>query len=254
MRSQIALLLVGAALLLAACVSPGTPSADSAKAPIEADRILVAPLNVALRAPAELREFEAPIWRALLRHFQELDRSVSTLSRGDANRVWTDALAALEASGAEPDLESMFAAFASHLATLADYDLLVMPAVVVRSARVHGSQAFWDGARRELPGAARLTGPIGELAFRGAPFARRELEGHIAAASLHVTLMTPDGLTVYQGLGGLDVIQELTPARRGARGPVAVSLRTNPFDEPEQLRKGIARAFERPLRKGARAR
>ena len=110
-----------------------------------------------------------------------------------------------------------------------------------------------DGPRREVPGADRLTGAISEFAIAGNAFASRRLRGRIAAASLHVALLTPDGRTVWEGLGGLDVVQKVAPNHRSRGSSVEVSLRTDPFDEPEHLRQGIALAFERALEDAGRS-
>jgi hypothetical protein len=79
------------------------------------------------------------------------------------------------------------------------------------------------------------------------------LRGKIAAISLHVSVLRPDGTHVYEGLGGLDLIQE---AHRDNpwEGRWTFNTRLEPFTEPGHLREGIERAFERPLLATARSR
>ena len=54
------------------------------------------------------------------------------------------------ASGPTPDLRTACAGFARRLREQTDYDLLLMPALVLRLARVRHHWAYWDGARRPL--------------------------------------------------------------------------------------------------------
>ena len=69
------------------------------------------------------------------------------------------------------------------------------------------------------------------------------LKGKVAAASLHVAVLRPDGTSLHEGLGGLDLIQEIA---RGGRltGDWKYALRPDPFGDPVHLREGVARAFE----------
>jgi hypothetical protein len=71
------------------------------------------------------------------------------------------------------------------------------------------------------------------------------LNGKVGAVSLHVWVFRPDGSLAYEGVGGLDLIQEARRDERGGR-PSFV-LREDPFSDRDHLREGVARAFERSV-------
>ncbi len=68
------------------------------------------------------------------------------------------------------------------------------------------------------------------------------LSGKVAAASLHVAVLRSDGTALYEGLGGLDLIQQVSRDRRRAGG-WKYELRPEPFGDAENLREGVEHAF-----------
>jgi hypothetical protein len=73
--------------------------------------------------------------------------------------------------------------------------------------------------------------------------------GSIAAASLYVVILAPDGEPLYEGLAGLDLIQEVAPTSRPHQAPEwSLAPRRDSFADPAGLREGIELAFERRLR------
>ena len=78
--------------------------------------------------------------------------------------------------------------------------------------------------------------------------ASKGVRGEIAAASLHVAVLSPDGELRFEGAGGLSVLQELDE-EEDVRGDaqVAVELRQNAFADASELREGVEAAFRRPL-------
>jgi hypothetical protein len=240
------LTLVAAALAALACASTRSPNAGETAAVLGPGRIVVAPLNLALRVPAELEGFDEPVWYELLHYVQAENRWLSVIERADAELVWGDAIAELEQSGAGPDLRTASAHFARQLRRHEDYDLLLMPSLVLRSARVRGSRASWDGVRRALPvREAPMSGAVTESHPHGAVPEVWGLHGRVSAVSLHVALLTSDGRYVYEGLGGLDLIHEATPDRRTVNEMWNLEDRLELFGDLEHLRRGIALAFER---------
>jgi hypothetical protein len=246
--AKITPVLAAAALAALACAGAPTPSAEQATTTLGAKRILLAPLNLALRVPAELRDVDEPVWHELLRHFQAQDRHVTVVAPVDAELLWMDTMAELEQSGAAHDLPTASAHFARRLAEHTDYGLLLMPSLVLRSARVHGRHAYWDGVRRRLHvRATPMHGPIIEIGLPGNKLGIWGLRGKISAASLYVAVLSPDGRFVYQGIGGLDLLQEASLDRRAPSATWQLALREAPFADVEALRQGIALAFEREL-------
>jgi hypothetical protein len=230
-----------AGLVALACASAGEPRALA----VRPGRIVVAPLNLALRTPAELRASAPLVWPEILRYLGEQDRPVSVVAPGDAIRLWQAAVRDLERSGETREPRAAASRFARSLAEHVDFDVLVMPAVVVRPARIAGYQAAWDGVRRDLPARTPLPlaidDPISGIAVSG-------YRGRIAAASLYVTLLGPDGASLYEGLAGLDVVQEIALVARPHDAPEwSLAPRRDLFADASGLRDGVERAFERPL-------
>jgi hypothetical protein len=212
-----------------------------------ASRIVVAPLNLALRAPAGVSLDTELVRVELARHFQQMDRAVKEIEPVGASRIWAESHAELTETGAKPDLAVTSKNFAQRLAQHAEYDLLIMPSLLLRSARVVGTDAYWDGVRRRLPVKSIAPfGPIEALEPTGIRVSQRGFRGRVTAVSLYVEVLTPDGRSVYQGIGGLDVLQEARLARAGSRSWELVD-RTDALAERSDLSSGIDVAFERQL-------
>jgi hypothetical protein len=246
MTAKIAPILITAALAALACASTGTTSAVETAAVLRPGRVVVAPLNLGLRAPAELNGIDEPVWNELLRHVQAENRQMSVILSTDAELVWAEAIAELEKSGASPELRTASSHFARRLGEHGDYDLLLMPSLVLRSAHVRGSEAWWDGVRRALPvRAAPMNGALTESHPHGVSPEVWGLRGRVSAVSLHVAVLTSDGRFVHEGLGGLDLIHEATLDPRAPSERWHLVSRSEPFGNLEHLRQGIALAFER---------
>lgn len=236
--------LAAVALMLAACSS--SPLSSQREAP-RVGRVVVAPLNLALRTPPELEDVTEPVEHAILGYFQGRDRRVTRLAASDADILWYQVTSELERSGSPVDLSTASAAFARRLAEHTDYELLVMPSLLVRAARVLGRHASWDGVRRRLEISHLEDGSTlvgwssgGAIEFVG-------YTGNIAAASLHVAVLTAAGEPVHQGLGGLALIQALRHDDARPHDAWALGPREQPFDDPDALREGVRVAFERGL-------
>ena len=238
-------LLVSFSLL--GCASAGSDTPAPIAGP---ERIVMAPLNVPLRMPVEVEGVEAPVWTALLDHFDRRGRSVRALDPGDARGLWT---ATWLDTGPGRTLRSATREFALRLAEHTDFDLLVLPSLVLRRAAVRGNHAHWDGVRRRVEIDRPWSGEIDGFGDPGVEARIDGLDGQLAGASLYVALLRPDGDTVYQGLGGLALLQEAEQAPHGPRGDWRVVLRDTPFDSAAQLSEGIAIALERPMPRTARA-
>jgi hypothetical protein len=231
---------------LAACTSPPAPAPEFGAAST-ARSVVVAPLNVAVRAPADLASKGDPVWTELLSYFQRQDRQVAVLSPLSAERLWLAATSDLDLSDRQAALRTAYSRFARELAGHRDFDLLVVPSLVVRPAQVSGLHASWDGVQRPVPNAATaVQRGVGDLTGPGADLLTGGLTGKVAAASLHVVVLRADGTRLYDGLGGLDVLQE---ARRdnSPDGALRFAARRQPFPNREWVAEGVERAFEGPV-------
>jgi hypothetical protein len=249
-RPVLRLALVPLALVAAAgCGAPRTPAAArAAEAPVaRIERVVVAPLNLGLRPPQELRGSEGSVFRELLRHLQAQDRPVSLLDEADAGALWDEAFAAAGAAGGKPEFRATATRFAGRLAQQTDFDLLVLPSLVLRRAEVGGRHAKWDGVRRRLP--VRYANVEAHALANEVPGAGLwGYRGSVAAASLYVALLDRRGERVHEGLAGIDVVQELRP-QKGTPGSAKWSLapRLDAFADASNVREGVGLAFERRL-------
>jgi hypothetical protein len=233
------------ALVALGCASHATRGSEAMAALPRPDHVVVAPMNLGLRLPAELRGSEAAVWEELLRYLGAQDRTLAVVAASDAARLWNAAAAEIAASGAPQEPRAVASRFAELLAGHAEYGVLVMPSLVLRRARVGGHHAWWDGVRRDLP--ARTPLPLSiEDGISG--IAISGYRGRIAAASLYVAILSPGGETLYEGLGGLGVIQEVARVARAHDAPEwSLAPRRDALADAAELREGIERAFERRL-------
>jgi hypothetical protein len=124
---------------------------------------------------------------------------------------------------------------------------------VLRPAQLSGWHAYWDGVQRVVPNAAMLMdGGIAHLARPGDVHAVG-LRGKVAAVSLHVSVLLPDGTHVHDGFGGLDVLQE-AQREKGHEARPSFVTRTEPLADRESVREGVKLAFEGPVVTAARDR
>jgi hypothetical protein len=248
-RARLAVLLVLFATSLA-CAS-ATPSSDGTPvAEIGVGRVLVAPLNLAIRTDPDLAGAMAPTYRALLEHFQRQDRPLAVIDARDAIHLWNEVVAERsEASEAEA-LRAAASRFAVRLAENERYGMLVFPALLVRRASVNGTQVRWDGVRHPLPKTGYTDDSIppsgGMVALEG-------LRGSIAAGSLHLAIFSSNGALVHEGIGGLSVIQRADRVGTEGRRRWILAYREDAFADATRLREGVERAFTVPLPRTARA-
>ena len=208
-------------------------------------RVVLVPLNLGVRATAEVEPGVDPVWREILSHFAAQQQPATALERRSAAALWNDVMVEVRAQP-NPDVYKAYALFARRIADQVDYTAIVFPSLVTRAARVQGEVATWDGVRRRVS----LVGPetVGSVMGSDMVVASQGVRGEIAAASLHVAVLSPDGELRFEGAGGLSVLQQLD-AEKDVRGDkqVAVELRQDAFTDASELREGVEAAFRRPL-------
>lgn len=246
LTSRTLLLLTFVAAVPVACASPPAPAPEFATVST-AKSVVVAPLNLTVRAPSDLAGKGDPVWTELLSYLQKQDRQVAVLSPLSAERLWLAATADLDLSDRQAALRTGYSRLARELAGHRDFDLLVVPSLVMRPARVSGLHASWDGVQRPVPNAATAVHRgVGDIMGPGTDLLTGGLTGKVVAASLHVVVLRPDGTRLYDRLGGLDVLQE---ARRDNTpdGALRFAARAQPFSNREWVAEGVERAFAGPL-------
>jgi hypothetical protein len=207
-------------------------------------RVVVAPVNLAVRAVAEVEPGVDPVWRALLEYFTSDDAHAVALDPKDAGALWNEVMANARKSGAQADLFAAYAQFARRVGEQSEFANIVFPTLVLHSARLHGRVASWDGVHRQI----EIPGQAAEAidTYRdGKIWVKRDgASGEIAAASLHIAVFSPRGEFRYQGIGGLVLLQKLIePRKRDTGVEVTAVMREDAFVAPDQLREGISAAL-----------
>jgi hypothetical protein len=201
-------------------------------------RVVVAPLNLALRLAPDLEDAVEPVGEEIIRYLQSHGAKVAVIWPPDAWSLWRASMQAIQGSESLTlDLETAARVFVRELTEHADFDLLLMPSLVYRKARVNGRVARWDGVRRKI--SVRTRTPT------GASVVAAEWQGRITALSLHALVFTPEGRRVFQGWGGLDLVHDAVLEREGNPGRAFLRLQRQLLESPEHVREGVALALER---------
>ncbi len=219
-------------------------SAERRPVALGSGRVVVVPVNLAVRAVAEVEPGLEPMWRALLQHFASVERPAIALARADAGVLWNEVMVEAKKAGEEGDLYATYARFARRVGEQVEFDNIIFPTLVVHPAPVRGRMAKWDGVRRpvDVPGQA---GESIDTFRNGKIWINRDGgTGELAAASLHVAVLSPRGELRYEGTGGLVLLQELV-AQKNRRDDMEFTavMRKDPFAAPDQLNEGIGAAF-----------
>jgi hypothetical protein len=227
-----------AASWFAASAESGEPRSDAPAG----DRVVVAPVNLAVRAVAEVEPGIEPVWRALLAHLSARQRTVA-LDRKGAGVLWNEVMAEEQQAAAGGDLYTAYRRFASRVAEQAPFGRIVFPTIVVHAARLSGHSADWDGVHRLIDVPGRPKEAIDTFREGKIWINREGVHGQLAAASLHVAVLSPAGELIHEGTGGLVLLQELRQSEDSEDLEIRIVMRRDPFEAPDQLREGIEVAF-----------
>jgi hypothetical protein len=168
------------------------------------------------------------------------------VDEADAWQVWSGASATLESKLKQPPrLEAVASAFARVLADEARFDVLVIPSLIYRDAKVEGRFAEWDGVRRRIRFQVRspVRGGVAPSPDPNWQQVAPEWQGKITGLSLHVLLYTPGGRPVFQGFGGLDLVHDAVQEREESADPF-LRLQPDLLKDAEHVREGVALALD----------
>ena len=156
-------------------------------------RILVVPLNTAVRLAAGLEAAVEPVQRELLAQLEAQGARVSFLAVEDAALLWKDTVATLrQLDRNTASLQEVTGTFIRTLRDVTEFDLALMPSLGYREATVDRAYATWDGVTRSMT-ARRQTWALME---------------RVPTYSLHVQLYTPDGRLWTERWGGIDLVHQ----------------------------------------------
>ena len=228
-----------AALWIAAPAESGEPK----PAALGTGRVVLVPVNLAVRAAAELEPGLDPVFHALIAYFASQQQPAVALTRANAGALWNEVMADEKQAGGGGDLYAAYRRFTLRVAEQARFGSIVFPTLVTHAARIQHRIADWDGIHRPI----EVPGPFREAIERFGDgkiwVDRHGAQGELAAASLHVAVFSPSGELIHQGTGGLVLLQELVPPAKKDEIELTTVMRKNPFEAPDQLREGIAVAF-----------
>jgi len=218
-------------------VQPGMVIWDDGGTSAGSMRAVIAPLNLAVPLARDLEEVVEPVWVEIIRYFQSNDARVAVIWPADARWLWQSSMLAVHSSESRaPSLETAARAFVRALGEHADFDLLVMPCLVYRKARVIGRHAQWDGVRRRVNLHTRTV--------TGENLHTRDWRGRITGLSLHALVFTPEGRRVSQGWGGIDLVHDAVLVKGEYSERSFLRLQQQLLENPEHVREGVALALE----------
>jgi len=205
-------------------------------------RVVLVPINLAVRAVAEVEPGREPVWRELLQYFVSVGHPVVALEREGAAALWNEVMAEGKQE-ADRDLYAAYGRFARRVGEQAEFGSIVFSTLITRSAQVSGRTAEWDGVRRPVEVPGRPSDSIDTFPLGSIWVNRHGARGELAAASLHVAVLSAEGELRFQGTGGLVLLQELAAPRERDDLELSVVMRKDPFADAALLRHGIAAAF-----------
>jgi hypothetical protein len=218
-------------------------STDSPPAKLGPGRVVVVPVNLAVRPVAEVEPGVDPVWRELLQYLGSEREGVIALGREGAAALWDELMVEAAAQGSPPDLYDAYARFARRVAEQVEFGDIVFPTLVTRAARIRGRTASWDGAREPIEVPGQFSETIDTLREGKIVLTRHGANGEIGAASLHVAVFSSSGELRFERIGGLVLLQRLVQPQDDHHLELSVVPRTDAFAHPKPLREGIAATF-----------
>jgi hypothetical protein len=202
-------------------------------------RVLLCPLNVTLALPSEISGESRFVEREIEGYLGKHGLEVQKLGLSETRGRWQRAAAEAKHTGSKDAGEI----FVKDLRGSREFDAVVLPSLILRSVSVTDSSGTWDGVRRmvsmvNLP----HRGQGGEAGTLSKGIALGGISGAVMAASLHVMAYLADGQRVFEGIGGLDFVQE---ADLGGASRSSWELRMSPsrLRRPAVLSEGVEIAF-----------
>jgi hypothetical protein len=232
------------ALLALACGggSPARPDPEpapaTAPAPGSPTRVLLFPLNVAVALPTEVEAGVGPVSSELRAYLEGCGLAVETIELGAARDAWLRAAVAHkgEVGPEKMSFEGAASTLARQLRETRTFDALLVPWIAMRAARMRGGSVSWDGVKRKLD----LAGDTGN---RGIRWALNRLQLYVKAPSLQVAGFSPQGDKLFEGIGGLDLVDEAELDVSAAKIHFDMTPKAEILQDRKHLREGIAIAL-----------
>jgi hypothetical protein len=214
------------------------PSAPGAAPPAAAPgrRVLLFPLNVVgLPLPSEVESGAEAVATELRATLESHGFAVESLGLGAANEAYLRAaMQHKQEVGAERlSLEGAASVLARQLAETHAFEVLLLPWIAMRAAQLEGRDVEWDGVERDLDlgKAKRARWMLGRLNI------------YVKAPSLQVLGYSPAGEKLFEGIGGLDLVEDADVDVSAAKLRFNMVPKQRIFENPKHLREGIELAL-----------
>lgn len=179
-------------------ISPTEPPSPLQIAGLRATTIAVAPFNMALPMPVELKSSVQLVSDSLVVVLKGHGKKPQLIEDAVGNALWVESTEEVNASGGPRNFESAIRIFAHKVRQGVDFDAIIIPALYLQNARTTSVAARWDGATQRIE-------------FRGR--SREEIEmpptRTIPAASLLVYVLDSEGEVIHTKRTGLELIQHM---------------------------------------------
>lgn len=200
------------------------------------ERAIVLPLNLVVAMPEELDGAARRVDKTLLGYLAERGKAIEAIGFTDASAAWRASETECR-SQAEKGCDR-FAGVARVLARRLrrdhDYQTLLIPYLFLRTARSGSSTARWHGVERPVEKSGPGFGPEGPM---------RLVRGEIRAASLKVFAFSVEGEKVFEGVGGLDLVDRVYAPDDGYE-LYRIEVREDVLRDPARVREGVALALD----------
>lgn len=229
------------ATVVGACLALACASLKSHPYEIEADHVgapgvrtvAVLPLNLVLALPGELEYPSRQVERQITRYLRDTGLQVLVVRLHEARKL----LAAGEP--ADGDDAGARRAFVERLRADRAFDVVVLPSLVYREARVRAvtHEVAWDGVTRELS-------IVGEHQREYSLSYTADVAGRMPAVSLNVLVYDDRGQRIFESYGGLDLVHEASMVTPGQNLSYQWRLKRHRLEDEDAIREGVAVAFD----------
>ncbi len=184
---------------LVRCASDPAPLLPLQLAGMRAKTIVVAPLNLVVALPDELKSSTTLVSEALVEHLEAHQKTPRVLDFRSGRTLWLESTRDVSEAGETQNFENAAAAFARKIGERIDFDALIIASLYVQNARIRSNFASWDGAKQKIEFVGR---------------SRREIEmpqlATIPAASVLIHVLDREGRVIHTKRTGLELIQHMS--------------------------------------------
>jgi hypothetical protein len=200
-------------------------------------------VNLVVALPTELEGGVEPVQGAIVAYVEAQGRQVQRLSLPEARDLWQRAIEAAKATG-PLRFETAATAFAKEAAAHHEFQALLLPSLIVQRSVVRHRGVAWDGVQRRVRVVNRPREPGGRnqnALVEG--MAAGDLNANVSIVSLHLLAFSRDGQLVFQGRGGVDILEEVDLQDAEKTFHFQIKPRNDVFDDRRILLEAVAIAF-----------